>query len=128
MAKTATRYPSTRVSVLKAAQRDPKTGKLKKPNPAGPFANLTWEQQRVAEQWLWKFCARWEGNLPQWRRAILIGVAKRLAVNPPLDSAWSLHCFRVRSGKASQRRHRAYGIDTAKLMRAAQALKKSRSV
>jgi hypothetical protein len=52
----------------------------------GPFSELTWEQQRAAEQWLWKFCARWEGNLPNWRRAILIGVAKRLAVNPPVSN------------------------------------------
>jgi hypothetical protein len=63
---------------LKAA-KSPRT-------PGGPFANLTWEQQRVAEQWLWKFCKRWEGNLPNWRRAILIGVAKRLAVNPPVKN------------------------------------------
>lgn len=87
MAKVPTRYPDTRVKVLQAAQRDPVTGRAKnKPNPAGPFASLTWEQQRVAEQWLWKFCKRWEGNLPNWRRAILIGVAKRLAVNPPASN------------------------------------------
>ena len=49
----------------------------------GPFADLTWQQQRAAEQWLFKFCARWGNDLPNWRRAILIGVAKRLAKNPP---------------------------------------------
>lgn len=58
----------------------------------GPFADLTWTQQRVAEQWLFKFCARWGNDLPGWRRAILIGVAKRLAKNPPAANfAKSLH-------------------------------------
>lgn len=89
--------------MLQAAQKDPKTGKTRKRNPAGPFADLTWEQQRVAEQWLWKFCKRWEGNLPPWRRAILTGVAKRLAVNP-LSPAEALSLLRTRGGNALARR------------------------
>jgi hypothetical protein len=52
-------------------------------NPAGPFADLTWEQRKAAEAWLYKFCARWGSDLPNWRRAILIGTAKRLALHPP---------------------------------------------
>jgi len=76
MARTPERLHPERVVKLKA-QKSPR---LKN----GPFSELTWEQQRAAEKWLWKFCARWEGNLPNWRRAILIGVAKRLAVNPPV--------------------------------------------
>ena len=71
-------------SELKGAARLPLLKAVKgKANPAGPFADLTWTQQRAAEQWLWKFCKRWEGNLPPWRRGILIGVARRLAKNPP---------------------------------------------
>ena len=76
MARTPERLHPERAVKLKAA-KSPRT-------KGGPFSELTWEQQRVAEQWLWKFCKRWEGNLPNWRRAILIGVAKRLAVNPPV--------------------------------------------
>jgi hypothetical protein len=48
-----------------------------------PFKDLTWSQQRVAEQYLWKWCKKWGADLPQWRRAILIGTAKRLALHPP---------------------------------------------
>ena len=52
----------------------------RKPAPrGGAFAALTWQQRRTAEKLLWRFCQRWAGNLPQWRRAILTGVAKRLA-------------------------------------------------
>ena len=51
---------------------------------AGPFADLTYPQRKAAEAWLYKFCKRWGTDLPQWRRAILIGTAKRLALHPPV--------------------------------------------
>lgn len=86
-------------------------------SPGGPFAGLTWQQQRTAEQWLWKFCQRRAGDLPQWRRAILTGVAKRLAVNP-LGADWSRHMFAVKGGKAAQRRHRRKELDVMALARA----------
>lgn len=74
--KIRSEYPHPeRVAKLKAV-KSPR-------NPAGPFADLTWEQQRDAERRFFKSCARWEGNLPGWRRAILIGQAKRWAKNPP---------------------------------------------
>jgi hypothetical protein len=82
--------------------------------PGGPFAALTWPQQRAAEQLLWKFCQRWAGNLPQWRRAILVGQAKRLALNPP-DSAWARRMLAKRGGLAVQEKYRREGINpTAK--------------
>ena len=58
------------------ARKSPRT-------PGGPFADLPYFQQKAAEQWLWKFCQKWGSDLPGWRRAILIGTAKRLAKNPP---------------------------------------------
>lgn len=74
--KIRSEYPHPeRVAKLKAV-KSPR-------NPAGPFADLTWEQQRDAERRFFKSCAKWEGNLPPWRRAILIGQAKRWAKNPP---------------------------------------------
>ena len=76
--------------------------------PGGPFAALTWPQQRAAEQLLWKFCQRWAGNLPQWRRAILVGQAKRLALNPP-DSAWARRTLAKR--RASRAREVQAGRD-----------------
>jgi len=81
-----------------------------KPNPAGPFANLTWDQRKVAEAWLWKFCKRWEGNLPNWRRAILIGVAKRLALHP-VTPRWGLRMLCARSGYGLARKCRELGIE-----------------
>jgi hypothetical protein len=85
--------------------------------PGGPFAALTWQQQRTAEQWLWKFCQRRAGDLPQWRLAILVGVAKRLARNP-LGPDWSRHMFAIKGGKAAQRRHRRERVDVMALARA----------
>ena len=70
------RYSAERLPMLQAVKR----GKAK---AAGPFSDLTWPQQKAAEQWYWKFCQRWGNDLPNWRRGILIGVARRLAVNPP---------------------------------------------
>ena len=67
-------------------------------DPRGPFASLTQEQQRAAEQWLFKFCARWGSDLPPWRRAILTGVAKRLAKNPP-GPKFGRQLFSIRCGK-----------------------------
>ena len=48
--------------------------------PGGPFSTLTWQQQRAAEQWLWKFTQRWGSDLPPWRRAILIGFTRFVAL------------------------------------------------
>ena len=82
--------------------------------PGGAFADLTWQQQRTAEQLLWRFCQRWAGNLPPWRRAILVGQAKRLALNPP-DSAWGRRMLAKRGGLAVQEKYKREGINpTAK--------------
>ena len=103
------RYSSERVPLLKAAAKDPVTGKVKKRNPAGPFADLTWAQQRVAEQWLYKFCARWGNDLPPWRRGILTGVAKRLAVKP-FTRARARSVWNARCGLACARKCQREGI------------------
>jgi hypothetical protein len=94
--------------------------------PGGAFADLTWTQQRAAEAWYWKFCQRWAGDLPQWRRAILTGVAKRLALHPP-GPTWSRRMFAVKGGKAAQRRHRLAGVDAMALARAAKVSNKPKT-
>ena len=69
------------------ARKSPRT-------PGGPFADLSYFQQKAAEQWLWKFCQKWGNDLPGWRRAILIGTAKRLAKNPPKPNfGYSLRAY-----------------------------------
>ena len=99
---TPPRLNPQNVPALKA-RRSPRT-------PGGPFAELTWSQQRAAEAWLYKFCQRWGSDLPSWRRAILIGTAKRLALHPPAANFGNvLHAYW--GAKVNARKHRAIGIE-----------------
>jgi hypothetical protein len=79
----------------------------------GYFQDLPWEARQRAYQWLNRFIKRWEareGTIPPWRFAILVGQAKRLALNPP-DSAWGRRMLAKRGGLAVQRRYRLEGRD-----------------
>ncbi|MGO9339906.1 MAG: hypothetical protein ACLPY1_20595 [Terracidiphilus sp.] len=78
--------------------------------PGGHFAALPWPQQRVAEQFLWKWCKKWGTSLPPWRLAILVARARRLALHP-LTSAWGKQMRCRRGGLAAQERYRREGID-----------------
>ena len=98
---SASRLNPQNVPTLKA-RKSPRT-------PGGPFADLTWPQQRVAEQWLWKWCLKWGNDLPPWRRAILIGTAKRLAKNPP-KPGFGRSLFAVRGCKAMARKYKKLGL------------------
>jgi hypothetical protein len=73
-------------------------------NPKAYFQDLPLETQYVAYWWLQKFVTRWERNLPPWRFAILVGQAKRLALNPP-TSAWGRSMHAKRGGLAVQRQY-----------------------
>lgn len=67
---------------------------------------------------LTKFQRRWQGDLPGWRLGILIGQARRLALNPP-TAAWGRSMLAKRGGYAVQRAYRAEGRHpTAKATRA----------
>jgi hypothetical protein len=72
------------------------------------FEDLPWPVQREARRWLWKFRQRWGRNLPVWRFAILVGQAKRLALNPP-SSGWGRKMLAKRGGKAAQRKYQFEG-------------------
>jgi hypothetical protein len=74
-------------------------------NPNGYFQDLPYEAKRKAHSLLWRFCQKWGRNLPQWRFAILVGQANRLARNPP-TSAWGRSMHAKRGGYAVQRRYR----------------------
>jgi len=77
-------------------------------NPRGYFEDLPWEAKRRAQILLHRLCERWRGNLPQWRLAILIGQAKRLArMSPEERSAWGRSMLAKRGGLAVQRKYRA---------------------
>ena len=77
-------------------------------NPRGYFQDLPRETQYQAYCWLKKFVARWERNLPPWRFAILVGQAKRLALNPP-TSEWGRSMHVKQGGLAVQRQYRLEG-------------------
>jgi hypothetical protein len=95
--------------------RIPALDPYRKPaQPGGPFAALTWQQQRAAEQLLWKWCKKWGTDLPPWRLAILVARARRLALHP-LTSTWGKQMRCRRGGLAAQKDCRLRGIDpTAK--------------
>ena len=78
-------------------------------NPEGYFQGLPRDLQYVAYRWLKRFVTRWERNLPPWRFAILVGQAKRLALNPP-TSAWGRSMLAKRGGLAVQRKYRIDGV------------------
>jgi hypothetical protein len=65
-------------------------------NPHGYFQDLPWVKQ-AAQMWLWRFCKRSGRDLPQGSFAILVGQAKRLALNPP-TSDWGRTMLAKRGG------------------------------
>jgi hypothetical protein len=88
--------------------RIPSLRKHNRKNPNGYFNDLPPQARLRAWQLLAKFEARWRGNLPRWRKAILIGQAKRLALNPP-TSEWGRSMLSKRGGYAVQRKYLSEG-------------------
>jgi len=82
--------------------------KFRKRKREGYFQGLPRELQYIAYQWLQRFVTRWRHDLPQWRLAILVGQAKRLALNPP-TSEWGRSMLAKRGGLAVQRKYRIDG-------------------
>jgi hypothetical protein len=92
----------------------------------GRFDDLPWPVRQDAEAWLWHFYKRWRGNLPQWRRAILQGQARRLALNPP-SSEWGRKMLAKRGGLAVQRMYQLEGRNpTAAATKIRQTIRKAR--
>ena len=80
-------------------------------NPNGYFNDLPPQARMAAWRWLARFETKWRGNLPRWRRAILIGNAKRLAKTSEEErSAWGRSMLAKRGGLAVQRKYAADGI------------------
>jgi hypothetical protein len=77
-------------------------------NRDGYFADLPFDLRHSAYMWLHKFCERWGNDLPRWRFAILVGQARRLALNPP-TSAWGRSMLAKRGGYAVQQKYRDAG-------------------
>ena len=82
--------------------------KYRNRNPRGYFEYLPWEVRNRAHQWPFRLCSKWDRDLPAWRFAILVGQAKRLALNPP-TSAWGRSMLAKRGGLAVRRKYRVEG-------------------
>ena len=61
--------------------------KYQRPRGASRFADLPPDQRAVAELHYERLCAKWATDLPQWRRAILVGRARDLVLRPR-DADW----------------------------------------
>ena len=68
------------------------------------FSELPAHMRELAGRILAGLLKRHQGDLPQWRRAILVGQAKSLALNPR-DSAWGRSMHAKRGGYAVQRKY-----------------------
>lgn len=77
----------------------------RKPTGADSFADLPPLQRAKAEEKFKELCEKWKSDLPSWRRAILAGVARRLALHPP-DSEWGKRMRRIKGGVNGQRKYR----------------------
>ena len=86
-----------RISALKQYQR---------PLGAGRFDDLRPGQRAAAEAHYQRLCAKWGDDLPQWRKAILVGRAKDLVLRPR-DAEWAR---RLRKGRGRGRQHSASGV------------------
>ena len=94
----------------KRSKRIPGLEPYRRRPPNGTFETLQFEARRKAQMLLWGFCQRWGNDLPPWRRAILVGQAKRLALNPP-DSAWARRMLAKRGRLAAQKDYRLRWIN-----------------
>lgn len=79
--------------------------KYRNRNPKGYFEDLPPVIRMAAHRWLSRFITNHKGLvIPRWLFGILVGQAKRLAVNPP-TSAWGRSMLARRGGKAVQRKY-----------------------
>src|SRR2546425_8624213 len=78
------------------------------PPGSDPFKDLAEPFRTQARTIFARLCDKWSFDLPDWRKAILAGRARWLAVHPP-DSAWGRSMFKKRGGYAVQQRYRRDG-------------------
>jgi len=93
-------------------RRIPGLQRYRKSTGHDKLEGLTPDQCKAAQDWYWRLCQRWGRDLPQWRRAILWGQAKRLAkTTAEQRSAWGRRSLAKRGGYAVQRFYRLEGRD-----------------
>lgn len=75
-----------------------------------PFDDLPPIQRARAQEIFKRLCNKWRLDLPHWRRAILVGVAPRLARHPSsCSSDWGRRMRRIKGGVHSRRRYQQEG-------------------
>ena len=90
-----------------------------RPRGAERFDDLPRADLRVAaEGHFRRLCAKWGDDLPQWRRAILVGRAKDLVLRPR-DAAWGR---RLRKGRGRPYADPAPSSDTPRPLAALRCL------
>lgn len=99
--------------------------KFRRCSPQNYFRDLPDQQRHAAYQWLHRFVTRWGRDLPPWRFAILVGQAKRLALNPP-SSQWGRSMLAKRGGLAVQEKYRMEGRSPTKRATATRLAKQKR--
>jgi hypothetical protein len=80
----------------------------RRPKSSDPFEDMPEPFQSKARIIFARLCERWKGNLPSWRKAILVGSARRLATHPP-GSQWGRRMLAKRGGLAVQEKYRQQG-------------------
>src|SRR6516225_10972123 len=74
------------------------------------FDDLPFEAQQEAMSRYWRSCQKWGRDLPGWRRAILIGQARRWTKTSQEErSQWGRSMLAKRGGYAVQERYRREG-------------------
>jgi hypothetical protein len=74
------------------------------------FDDLPYEAQREASSRYLRSCQKWGRDLPSWRRAILIGQARRWTMTSQEErSQWGRSMLAKRGGYAVQQRYRREG-------------------
>src|SRR5215468_10645578 len=74
------------------------------------FDDLPFEAQQEAMSRFWRSCQKWGRDLPGWRRAILIGQARRWTMtSQEARSQWGRSMLAKRGGYAVQRLYRQQG-------------------
>ena len=92
------------ISQLEPQECDPVMFPRRRPRtPKGsdPFGDLMLIQRLQAEEKFQQLCEKWAGNLPSWRRAILVGVARRLTLHPPNSDLGQADAAHQRRGALS---------------------------
>jgi hypothetical protein len=78
------------------------------PKGSDPFEDLPETFRSKARMIFERLCKKWAWDLPAWRKAILVGRARRLATHPP-DSNWGRRMLAKRGGYAIQEKYRQQG-------------------